>query len=116
PVEKPHIKLGTVGGWRKASQGLAIFDAARKRGLDVTADAYPYNAWSSTITVLIPSKRYDDPVDVARGPAAAGGAENVPTPRPAAHPDYEYKTLAAVAASQGITPVELFSRIVKDGG
>ena len=32
-----------------------------RAGLDVTADAYPYDAWSSTITVLIPSKRYDDP-------------------------------------------------------
>jgi N-acyl-D-amino-acid deacylase len=116
PVQNTHIKLGTVGVWRRAAEALAIFDAARKRGLDVTADAYPYNAWSSTITVLIPSKRYDDPVDVAKGLADVGGAENVLITRHAPHPDYEYKTLAAVAASQGITPVELFSRIVKDGG
>jgi N-acyl-D-amino-acid deacylase len=116
PVQNTHIKLGTVGVWRKASEALAIFDAARKRGLDVTADAYPYNAWSSTITVLIPSKRYDDPVDVGKGLDDVGGAENVLITRHAAHPEYEYKTLAAVAKSQGITPAELFSRIVKDGG
>jgi N-acyl-D-amino-acid deacylase len=116
PVQNTHIKLGTVGVWRRAADVIKMFEAARARGLDVTADAYPYNAWSSTITVLIPSKRYDDPADVARGLADVGGAENVLITRHAAHPEYEYKTLAAVAASQGITPVALFIQIVKDGG
>ncbi len=102
--------------WRRAADVIKMFDAARARGLDVTADAYPYNAWSSTITVLIPSKRYDDPGDVAKGLADVGGAENVLITRHAAHPEYEYKTLAAVAQSQGITAVALFSQIVKDGG
>jgi N-acyl-D-amino-acid deacylase len=116
PVQNTHIKLGTVGVWRRAADALAILDAARARGLDVTADAYPYNAWSSTITVLIPSKRFDDPADVAKGLADVGGAENILITRHAAHPDYEYKTLDAVAKSQGLTPVALFTQIVKDGG
>ena len=116
PVQNTHIKLGTVGVWRRAGDVIKMFDAARARGLDVTADAYPYNAWSSTITVLIPSKRYDDPGDVAKGLADVGGAENVLITRHAAHPEYEYKTLAAVAQNQGITAVALFSQIVKDGG
>lgn len=115
-VQNTHIKLGTVGVWRKASDALAIFDAARRRGLDVTADAYPYNAWSSGITVLVPSKRYDDPAAVATGLADVGGAANVLITRHAAHPDYEFNTLAAVAERRGITPVELFIQIVKDGG
>ena len=28
PVQNTHIKLGTVGVWRKAAEALAIFDAA----------------------------------------------------------------------------------------
>jgi N-acyl-D-amino-acid deacylase len=116
PVQNTHIKLGTVGVWRKAADALKLFDAARARGLDVTADAYPYNAWSSTIAVLVPSKRYDDPADVARGLSDVGGAENVLITRHAARPDYEYKTLAAVATSQAITPVDLFIQIMKNGG
>ena len=48
PVQITHIKLGTVGVWGKAAEVVAIFEAARKRGLDVTADAYPVLAWSST--------------------------------------------------------------------
>ncbi|MGE0464412.1 MAG: amidohydrolase family protein, partial [Vicinamibacterales bacterium] len=45
-----------------------------------------------------------------------GGAANVLITRHAAHQEYEFKTLADVAKNQGITPVDLFIRIVKDGG
>ena len=36
--------------------------------------------------------------------------------RDTAHPEYEFKTLDAIATEKGITPVELFIQIVKDGG
>ena len=54
-VQISHIKLGTVGVWRRAAEAIALIVAARARGVDVTADAYPYNAWQSTITVLVPN-------------------------------------------------------------
>ena len=43
----------------RSAEAIALIEAARTRGVDVTADAYPYNAWQSTITVLVPNKRYD---------------------------------------------------------
>ena len=116
PVEISHIKLGTVGVWHKAAQAIALIDAARARGVDVTADAYPYNAWSSTITVLVPDKRYDYPPSVEKALADVGGAQNVLIVRHAAHPEYEFRTLDAVARDRQITPVDLFIQIVKDGG
>jgi N-acyl-D-amino-acid deacylase len=116
PVQNTHIKLGTIGVWHQAGEALSLFNAARAKGLDITADAYPYNAWSSTITVLIPSKRYDDPADVAKGLADVGGAANVLITNDTAHPEYEFKTLDEVAKAQGITPAALFTQIVKDGG
>src|SRR6185295_15425273 len=36
--------------------------------------------------------------------------------RHAAHPEYEFRTLDAVAKDRQTTPVELFIQIVKDGG
>jgi N-acyl-D-amino-acid deacylase len=116
PVQISHIKLGTVGVWRKAAEAIALIDAARKRGVDVTADAYPYNAWSSTITVLVPDKRYDHPPSVEKALADVGGAQNVLIVRHAAHPDYEFKTLAAVARDRQASAVDQFIQIVKDGG
>jgi putative CocE/NonD family hydrolase len=116
PAQNTHIKLGTIGVWHKADEAIRLLDQARARGLDVTADVYPYNAWSSTITVLIPSKRYDDPEAVTQGLNDVGGAGNILITRHAARPDYEFKTLAEVAGAQNITPVQAFIQIVKDGG
>jgi len=116
PVQISHIKLGTVGVWHKAAEAIALVESAQKRGVDVTADEYPYNAWSSTITVLVPDKRYDYPPSVERALADVGGAENVLIVRHAAHPEYEFKTLEAVAKDRKTTAVEQFIQIVKDGG
>jgi N-acyl-D-amino-acid deacylase len=116
PVQISHIKLGTVGVWHKAADAIALIDGARKRGLDVSADAYPYNAWSSTITVLVPDKRYDHPPSVEKALADVGGAANVLIVRHAAHPEYEFRTLDAVARDRKTTPVNLFIQIVRDGG
>lgn len=116
PAQISHIKLGSVAVWGRAPAAVALINKARRRGQDVTADCYPYEAWHSTIRVLIPSGRHDDPIDVARGLADVGGAQNITIVNCRAHPDYEFKTLAEIARQQNITPVELYMRIVREGG
>jgi N-acyl-D-amino-acid deacylase len=116
PVQISHIKLGTVGVWHKSADVVRMVEAARKRGVDVTADCYPYDAWHSTITVLVPNKQYDDPPSVKKALDDVGGAQNVMIDRDTTHPEYEFRTLDAIAKEKGITPVDLFMQIVKDGG
>lgn len=116
PVQISHIKLGTVSVWGRASEAIGIIKRAHRRGLDVTADCYPYDAWHSTITVLVPSGRHDNVADVAKALADVGGATNITVVSCSAHPDYEFKTLAAIALEQKQTPVEMYMRIVRDGG
>ena len=115
-VQNTHVKLGTVNVWGKAKDALKIFDSARRRGLDITADCYPWEAWSSTILVLVPNKKYDDPVSVARGLADVGGASNVLITSYEKDRSYEFKTMTEIAASRGITPVDLFIEIARSGG
>jgi N-acyl-D-amino-acid deacylase len=116
PVQISHIKLGTVGVWGRASEAVALINRARRRGQDITADCYPYDAWSSTIRVLIPSGRHEDAADVARGIADVGGAANIQIVSCRAHPDYEFKTMAEIAQREGISAVQLYMKIVRDGG
>ncbi|MGI9166567.1 MAG: N-acyl-D-amino-acid deacylase family protein, partial [Pyrinomonadaceae bacterium] len=116
PVQISHIKLGSVAVWGRANQAVGMINKARQRGQDVTADCYPYEAWSSTIRVLIPSGRHDDPNDVARGLADVGGAANITIVSCKAHPDYEFKTLAEIAERENVTPVVLYMKIVREGG
>jgi N-acyl-D-amino-acid deacylase len=116
PVQISHIKLGTVAVWGRANEAVALINKARARGQDVTADCYPYDAWSSTIRVLIPSGRHDDPEDVARGLADVGGPANITIVSCRAHPDYEFKNMEEISRREGISAVDLYMRIVRDGG
>lgn len=116
PVQISHIKLGTVGVWGKSKEVVTLIEKARRAGLDITADCYPYDAWSSTITVLVPSRRHDDLAAVAKGLADVGGGNNVLVTSCAAHRDYEGKTLEQIAQSSDRTAIGVYMQIVKDGG
>jgi N-acyl-D-amino-acid deacylase len=116
PVQISHIKLGTAGVWGQAEKAIELINAARHSGVDITADCYPYDAWSSTITVLIPSRRHEDPVAVKKGLDDVGGAGNVLITRCQAHREYEGKTLEEIAREQRLSAVDVYIQIVKDGG
>jgi N-acyl-D-amino-acid deacylase len=114
PVQITHIKLGTVGVWGKANEVVALVEAAQKRGVDVTADAYPYLAWQSTPRVLVPNKKYDDPASVKRGLDDIGGARNVQITRWAAYPQYVGRRLDEMARAEQISDVEAYIRFAAD--
>ncbi len=53
-VEIVHFKCSGVNNWGKAQQGLDMIAEARRRGLDVDCDAYPYTAGSNPLKNLLP--------------------------------------------------------------
>lgn len=116
PVQISHIKMGSKSVWGRAPEAVRLIEAARARGLDVTADQYPYDAWHATIRVIVPSGRYDDPKDVGEAIEETGGADAITIVNCAAHPDYEFKTLQQIADAQHTTPVEVYMQVVRDGG
>ncbi len=114
PVQITHIKLGTQGVWGKATEVVALVEAAKKRGVDVTADAYPYLAWQSTPRVLIPNKKYDDPASVKRGLDDIGGAKNVQITRWKGHEQFIGKRLDEAAKAMGVSDIEAYVQFQKD--
>jgi len=115
PVQDTHIKLATVGVWDRAAETVAMFEAARHAGQDVTADCYPYDAWHSNFKVLVPNKKYDDPASVSRAIYDVGGAQNLLITDYKPHPEYQGQTLEQVAKSRGITPTDLLIEIMREG-
>jgi len=115
-VQVSHIKMGNKSVWGKSAEAIALINEARESGLDITADAYPYIAWASTITVLVPSRRHEDPAEVQKGIDALGGADKVLITSCRAFPVYEGKTLEQAAALEKKTPVDTYIEIVKNGG
>jgi N-acyl-D-amino-acid deacylase len=114
PVQVTHIKLGTVSVWGKAPEVVAIIEAARGRGLDVTADAYPYLAWHSNLKVLVPNKQWTDPASVKKALDDVGGGRNIQITRLPKFPQYVGQRLDAAAKAAGISEVDLYIRIVSD--
>jgi N-acyl-D-amino-acid deacylase len=55
PVEISHFKVTYKPNWGKSVSTLAQVDEARKSGIDVTIDQYPYVASSTTLSTTVPS-------------------------------------------------------------
>ena len=60
PVQLTHIKIGMASKWGEAPAIVGRLDSARARGIDITADIYPYDFWNSTLRVLFPKRDYDN--------------------------------------------------------
>lgn len=114
PVQITHIKLGTVGVWGKAAEVVTMIDAARKRGVDVTADVYPYLAWQSNLKVLVPDRQWTNPASVKEALDDVGGGRNVQITRLPKYPQYVGKRLDEAATLEGISDVDFYIRIVQD--
>jgi len=114
PVQITHIKLGTVGVWGTAAEVVSMIEAARKRGVDVTADVYPYLAWSSNLKVLVPDKQWTNPASVKEALDDVGGGRNVQITRLPKFPQYVGKRLDEAAKLEGLSEVDMYIKIVQD--
>src|SRR5262245_22073069 len=55
PVQISHLKACLKANWPKMGDALRTIETARARGVDVTADMYPYTAGSTTLASLLPA-------------------------------------------------------------
>jgi dihydroorotase/N-acyl-D-amino-acid deacylase len=54
PVEIFHLKMAGKPNWGKMRDVIARIEAARLRGLDITADQYPYVAGATSLGAAVP--------------------------------------------------------------
>ncbi|MCX6214745.1 D-aminoacylase [Spirosoma sp.] len=77
PVEISHFKVASKPLWGKSTETVELVEAARREGLDVTVDQYPYTASSTSLESIVPSwaladgdsavlNRFRDPVTRAK--------------------------------------------------
>lgn len=113
PAQISHIKLGSAKVWGKANDVLNKMSAARKEGLDVTADVYPYTYWQSTIRVLIATEEFENRALWEEGLKDIGGAERVRIGTFTPEPSWAGKTLAEVAALTNRDAISVAQEIVR---
>src|SRR5947209_1483678 len=54
PAEIWHLKTAYRKNWGRMPEVISKINAARARGLDITADVYPYTAASTSLTACLP--------------------------------------------------------------
>lgn len=119
PVQVSHLKAAGRRNWPKMARAIELIEAARAEGLDVAADMYPYPAGSTMLGALLPAwahaggrpallGRLADPAARARmrealdGPGLAqdAGWDAIVLSACRAHPGYEGRTIAEIAAER----------------
>ncbi len=142
PGQVQHHKAVGKPQWGWSAKSLAMIDAARKEGLDVTLDMYPYTASSTGSSVLFPqwslaggreafAKRAKDPATRAKLEAEMkriftverGGADlaNIQFRTLPSDRRYDGRTLADLAKDRGLpdtieTGIQLAIELQLKGG
>ncbi|MGQ0505238.1 MAG: N-acyl-D-amino-acid deacylase family protein, partial [Myxococcaceae bacterium] len=139
PVNIWHLKVSGKNNWGRMSQVVSRILDARKSGLDVAANVYPYVASGTGLTALVPAwaleggyeaflARLKDPVgrrkiaaeigatDTASGFfSRVGGGDGVlvtSIPNPA-FAQYERRRVTEIASMMKVDPVEAILRLLQ---
>jgi N-acyl-D-aspartate/D-glutamate deacylase len=134
-VHVSHIKASGVKTWGKSSEAVALIDAARKKGMKVTADQYPYVASSTSLrATVVPAKyregaqkdflaRLDDPKTgeemkkaIAEGVEGREGGKRLQIARYAPKPAWQGKRISDIAEAEGKDPLDIVLEIERNGG
>ncbi len=116
PVQISHIKLGNTRVWGRTEEVFQKMAWAAAEGVDVLADCYPYDAWASGLSILVPSRRFKDRQEIAEAFEKIGGAHNVLITRYAPDPSFEFKNLTQIAKQREISEIDLFMEMMGNGG
>ncbi|MEO8138456.1 MAG: D-aminoacylase [Gemmatimonadota bacterium] len=113
PVQISHIKLAMRPLWGHADSLVALLDAARREGIQITADIYPYPYWHSTLTVLFPKRDFTDraEAEIAVNQVSTPQGLRLGTYRP--NPEFAGLTLAEIAPKLGMDSVSALIELVR---
>ena len=116
PVQVSHIKLGMHALWGQAEKLIGVLDAARRSGVQLTADIYPYTYWQSNLGVLYPKRNYADEQETEFVLAHVALVSDIIINRATSHPDYVGKTLAQVAELRGASFAKMLMGLLAEPG
>ena len=114
PVQVSHAKLAMRSLWGQADRLLRTLDEARARGIDVTADVYPYLYWQSTLTVLFPERDFDNRAAAEFALREVSAPDGLLLGRFTPEPAYAGKTLADIARLRGTDPPATLMDLIRE--
>ncbi len=116
PVQLSHIKLASKPVWGKSAEAVKVLEDAKREGLNVTADWYPYTYWQSSMYVLIPDRDFENRKKWETGLEEIGGAANVLVIGYRPDPSYNGRTVQQIADSLKKDPVTVIIEMIRTAG
>lgn len=113
PVQFSHLKIGLRDRWGQAAAVLERLDSARQAGIQITADVYPYDFWSSTLKVLFPKRDYTNLSSALFATTHLFDPTQSVLVRYAPTPSFVGKTVAAIATQRAKSPAETLLDLVQ---
>jgi len=110
-VQISHHKASGRRNWGRVRDSLALIDEARARGIDVTADQYPYTAGSTSLAAVIQNSSFRADSPGGLGQLEGGDVLISSAPK---HPEWEGRTVATLAHNWNVD-VESAAQRVLDG-
>jgi len=114
PVQVSHIKLALKDDWGRSAYIISQLQRARSEGIDITADCYPYEYWSSTLRVLFPKTDYTNPVSAQFAVDHTFDPTQSILVRFAANPTYAGKTISAIADLRKEKPAQTIMGLIAE--
>ncbi len=112
-VQISHHKASGVENWGMVRESLQLIEGARARGVDVTADQYPYTSGSTVLAAVIQNGGLDE--SGARGGIGLVAPERILIASMPSHPEWEGRRLDAIAADLDLGALEAARKIVARG-
>ena len=116
PVQVSHVKLAMRSLWKQHAKLLATLNGARKEGIQLTADIYPYTYWQSGMTVLFPNRDFQNRASAEFALNEVTSPEGLLVVRYQRDRSYEGKTLAEIAKLRGTDPPQAMIDMLKEAG
>ncbi|HLZ70107.1 MAG TPA: D-aminoacylase [Dehalococcoidia bacterium] len=116
PVQISHHKVSGAENAGKVRESIALIEAARARGLDVTADQYPYTAGSTAFFAVVQNGNFRKDGDPEAGGIGRVRAEDVLFAAAPKHPEWEGQTLAQIAEQMDLPVEDAAARILEEEG
>ncbi len=113
PVQISHHKASGRNNWGRVRDSLDLIEKARARGVDVTADQYPYTAGSTSLAAVVQNGAFR--ADSPGGLGELSGADVLIASAPK-HPEWEGQTLGALAETWSLAAEATAQRVVDAEG
>ena len=110
-LQVSHLKAIGAENFALAGQAVGMIKEARRAGIDVMADQYPYTRGSTALGQLVSAGAFDGP-----SPFGFVEAQDVLVASAPLHPEWEGLTLDNVAASLGLDGPAAARHLVREEG